>query len=483
MELVLWAWLFGAAFVNLTAGPVYVAFARKIGASDLVLGSLGAALPAMSFVQVFAARALARKGRPRRQMLIGGLIGRSLWIVAALMPLFAARFPHLLPQNLVLPLVVGTIVLSGIFQTFIGPAFFTWMTFLIPPRVRPSFLARRMQAGTLAALVIILLSGWIADRFPDLTVYGVVLALGAVAGVLDIACFFGVKEPPVLASFTQEPLPLGASLRQPLCEKPVRQFLMFVSVMMLSLGCTAPFLAVHSMEFLKLGKTQTSLLTIVAPLLGITLTSRFWGDIIGRSGNRPVLRFCSMCLVLVPAGWLLATPHNWIVLAVALFVSGSLFCAVELCNQNLISALSPHLSRGTISALFSICAGSSFALGSLGGGQIAQMLQGQAWHFGGMTFVNYHVLFLVSLLGRLVSAFLLAPHLEETTAAPTREMLRQTVRETVPEIARQTAQMVVNPPLLSPSSRRAIREKRQLRRMRRYGQRRKHAAQHSANKH
>ncbi|HVF84536.1 MAG TPA: MFS transporter, partial [Abditibacteriaceae bacterium] len=284
------------------------------------------------------------------------------------------------------------------------------------------------------------------------------------------------------ASFTEEPLPLGASLREPLREKPVRQFLLFVSVMMLALGCMAPFLAVHSMEFLRLGKAQTSLLTIVAPLLGIMLTSRFWGDIIGRNGNRPVLRFCSMFLIFVPVGWLLATPHTWVVLAVLLFVSGSLFCAVELCNQNLISGLSPHLSRGTISALFSICAGSSFALGSFGGGQIAQMLQGREWHFLGMTFVNYHILFFVSLVGRLVSAFVLAPHLQEPTAVPTREMLRETVQETVPELARQTVQLVVNPPLLSPSSRHDIRKKRQLRQLRKHGRRRKHAAQYHADK-
>jgi hypothetical protein len=58
------AWIFGSAFVHITAGPVFAAFARSLGANDFLFGALAAALPATSFLQVFGARLLQRWGRP-----------------------------------------------------------------------------------------------------------------------------------------------------------------------------------------------------------------------------------------------------------------------------------------------------------------------------------------------------------------------------------------------------------------------------------
>jgi hypothetical protein len=49
MNRVILGWAFGAAFFNVSAGAVYVAFARHIGANDQVFGILAAALPLMSF--------------------------------------------------------------------------------------------------------------------------------------------------------------------------------------------------------------------------------------------------------------------------------------------------------------------------------------------------------------------------------------------------------------------------------------------------
>jgi hypothetical protein len=89
MNRVILGWAFGAAFMNVSAGAVYVAFARHIGANDQVFGILAAALPLMSFLQVISARLVESSGQRKRQMLTTGIIGRSLWIPAALTPIVA----------------------------------------------------------------------------------------------------------------------------------------------------------------------------------------------------------------------------------------------------------------------------------------------------------------------------------------------------------------------------------------------------------
>ena len=466
MMRVIIAWAFGAAFFNIVSGPVYVAFARQIGANDFILGVLGAALPAMSFLQVVAARVLERSGQPKRQMLIGGLIGRSLWVVAALAPLISLRFPHIIPRDWVLNIVIGSVVLSGVFQAFTGPAFFTWMSELVPSRVRPAFLARRMQMGTLGSLSVILLASYFADNYPTLAVYATILTIGAIAGVLDIAFFFGVKQPPSVPAPQSEMPPLIASLLEPLRDRAVRNFLGFVSLLGISYGTMAPFIAVHSLEFLGLSKMQTSLLTNVAPLVGITLTSRFWGELIRRYGNRPIMRMSSLCLVVVPVLWMLTTPATWYLLAPTLFLSGMMFCSIELANQNLITSLSPHIPRGTVTAVVSIFGGLSFAIGAVAAGRVAYSLEGQEWKIGAFTFVSYHALFLMSFVARAINAFFIAPSLQEPTSTSTRNALRETWREFVVNRAHSSTRRSVQMPLLS-KSRRASRKKRNLRAMKR----------------
>ena len=232
-------------------------------------------------------------------------------------------------------------------------------------------------------------------------------------------------------------------------------------------GTMGPFIAVHSLEFLGLSKMQTSLLTNVAPLVGITLTSRFWGEQIRRYGNRPIMRISSMCLLVVPILWLMTTPATWYLLAPTLFLSGMMFCSIELANQNLITSLSPHISRGTMTAVVSIFGGLSFAIGAVAAGRVSFALEGKTLQLFGMTFVNHHAVFVMSMAARAVNAFWVAPRLQEPTATSTRDAMRETWRDVMPTLARHTTQFVTEPPLLSKGSRRAGRKKRKLRVMKR----------------
>ncbi len=455
------AWGFGAAFFNVTAGAIYVAFARQIGADDFIFGILAAALPLMSFLQVISARLVEHTGKRKLQMMTAGLIGRSLWIVAALIPLAGQNLGGWLnepswlrtagwlkgQQTHALDMVIACVFISSVCQAFTSPPFISWISDLVPARVRPTFLARRVQMGTFVSLLLALTTGWVADNYPSLTVYCVIMAVAGIAGVLDIVLFVSVKEPvgtAALRNLDKEAPPLPpffASLREPLHDPAVRTYLLFVALFTFSIGSVGPFFWLHMKEVLHFPYDVMALVLNVAPLMGSFSTSRFWGGIIKQYGARPVLRFGSFGLIFVPVMLFITGSNSAVMLAINLFLSGVLFCAVDLTNQTQIQGLSPHIPRSTMTALFSIAAGMSFALASCFCGYLARSLDGMHYELWGTPIVNYHVLFLISLAVRIINATFVAPRLQEPDSMRTLDA----VREVVPQIAESVAARITRP--------------------------------------
>jgi len=298
-----------------------------------------------------------------------------------------------------------------------------------------------MQVGTFVALLVSVAAGliadnfqriqWINDHFQPLEVYSILLAIAALAGIADVAMFIGVKEPPPAPRYdvngevmpdhrTQQP-PLLASLREPLRDPAIRNFLIFVSLLMTGYGLQGAFLWLHALYYLGLSKTVTGIIVSGAPLLGMSCGMTFWSKVIKRYGTRPVMRMCSVGLVFVPIGWITAQPGEWTGIALMTFLSGFLAGAIELSNQNLVTGLSPHVPRATMAALFSIAGGLSFGLASLLGGKLAEFLYGMRQPFMGMTIINYHVLFLCSMLVRIINATIVAPRLRESSGGGGRQ--------------------------------------------------------------
>ncbi|BCM91679.1 hypothetical protein IAD21_03554 [Abditibacteriota bacterium] len=431
MSRVITGWAFGAMFFQLSAGPVYASFARQLGLSEGIFGFLAGVYPLMGFVQLLAARMLEGRITPRGMMLWAGLICRSLWVVAAALPFVHRVAPAVLPREFLVPAFVACVVVSSVFQAFTGPSFFVWMSDLVPGRVGPSFWAKRHQVGTIAGIAAVLLGGFLADQganvkewtngsVPPLLLYSAILVVAAIFGVVDIAVFFGVREP-MNEGVGEEKLPLLESLKAPLRDRQVRNYLVFTALSMIGFATTGPMTFLFCLEHLELSRTQTGLLLTIGPLVGVALSAPMWGRIAKVHGTRPMLRFASLFMILVPLAWLSATRDNIIVVAVIICLSGAFAAAYEISNMNFITRACPHLSRPTVTALFSLCAGVSFAISSTLAGFVAQQLDNWHFDFGGLSFVNFHVVFAFSLLPRVVNALWVAPRLKEEDATPTRE--------------------------------------------------------------
>ena len=435
MSRVITGWVFGAMFFQLSSGPVYASFTRQLGLSEGMFGFLAGVTPLMGFLQLWAARMLEGRITPRAMMLWGGLICRSLWVVAAALPFLHHFAPMVLPRAALVPAFVTCIVLSSAFQAFTGPSFFVWMSALVPGRVGPSFWAKRHQVGTIAGIVAVLLGGFLADQgawvktwthgqVSPLLLYSGILVVAACFGVVDIAVFFGVREP-TLEQPKEEKTPLWESFKTPLRERKVRNYLAFTVLSMMGFATTGPLTFLFCLEHLELSRTQTGLLLTIGPLVGVALSAPMWGRIAKAHGTRPMLRFASLFMCCVPLAWLMATRGNIVLVGILICLSGAFAAAYEISNMNFITRACPHLPRPTMTALFSLCAGTSFALSSTLAGLVAQQLDDWHFDFAGMTFVNFHVVFAFSLLPRLLNASWIAPKLEEEDATPTREAVSE----------------------------------------------------------
>jgi MFS family permease len=278
------------------------------------------------------------------------------------------------------------------------------------------------------------------------------LSLAGICGLLDIIYFFGVREPRAAQTLIEDDdevlrrkaPPFLDMVRVPLQDAPTRRFLLFSSLFMFSNGLQGPFVWLHADEYLHLSKTMTNFLLNGLPLIAMAGSLRFWGDVIRRYGNRPVLRFCSMGLAVTACGWMIARPGAWDLLPILFFFSGTLAGAMELANQNLLLGLSPHIPRSSMVAVFSIVAGISFAIASWLAGALAQSL---AWintgnySLFGLQLVNHHILFLIAIGLRLIVATFVAPRLHEPEATSTLE----TVKEVFPEVAQSFAARFTRP--------------------------------------
>lgn len=436
------AWGFGAAFGNLSGGAIFASFARALGANDFLFAVLASAVPLMSVFQVLATRLVEGVHRRKLQLVVSGIIGRALWIVIALLP-FAHRIsPALISNEKVLFATVVCVLVSGAFQSFGNPAFFSWINDLFPKRAMPAFLAKRTQFGTYVSLFVAIVSGIIADAIPRLEVYSLLLAAGGIFGLMEIIAYLRVREPrwefsaPLISLFSIRSL--WEEIKAPLRDRTARRFLLFNAFFLAAAGIQGPILWLYFLEYLHLSKTLTGVLLIALPSMTVGLSVPFWGVTLRRFGSRPVIRICTFILIFLPMAYVIARPGAWDLVPFAVLISGICSGAISLSMQNVTTDVSPHIPRSAMAASFAITGSISTAAAAWIGGALAE---GFLWmnqppiHLFGLRIINYHIVFLVSIMIRIINWMWITPRLREPSARGTLE----TMQTVMPEIAEVVA--------------------------------------------
>ncbi len=441
-----------------------------LGFNEFAFGLLGA-LPFLATLgQLQASLIIERTGWRKLPFILWGTIHRLLWLAVALVP-FLLR-----PGWGAVVLVLGILAVSHFLGAMAMPGWITWMSDLIPRRIRGRYFARRvLWAQWVQIVVVILLSlaldaatvrgapETLASQHRLMAVICAIFAVGAGLGVVDILLFRKVREmatrqpprPPVRTS-------LGSTLREllvaPLSDRVFRHYVCYGATITFTATFGGWYFWRYSTEGLGFTKLGTNcLFMVIAPLAG-NLAIRGWGALQDRWGRRPVLVVATVgtCLSLVP--WFLTSTRlpnppgiiygvNWLwsrvggagplmsssapvsaylLAALGCVLGGISWGGVGLAQTGVTLYFADGHGRSKYVAASAVLISVGGALGGLLGGTLVQSLEFLRAHpivVGLFEWNHWHAAFAVSLVVRLASLGWLV-HMPDPGAQPVRFMLR-----------------------------------------------------------
>jgi len=397
---------FATVFVVFTGGAFLTGLALMLGANDFEIGLL-AAIPFLAQVaQLFSAYLTDRTGKRKAIAVWSIFVSRQIcWILLAV---------FLLPSSWRLQVLIGVVILSNFTTMIAAPGWLAWMAELVPEKIRGRYFGSRSAAVAIATVSATLIGGVIIDRFRLLNRED--LGFGLIIG---LACLFALVAWVLMKKLPDRP---AESLRlsfdfnhlvEPLKNPSYAKLLGVFFVWNMAIGISAAFFVPHMLNNLKMNFTMISLYSSAAALIAVIL-NKPWGILIDRFGSRPVLVFCAFGIAVVPLIWLFPRQDFLWILAFESIYSGGLWTGFNLAAFNIPIANSPREGRTMYLAMFAVITGLGFFLASIAGGIIAQLLSSVHWHIGPQTIVNYHILFAISGIVRLLAALLVMTFHEPT---------------------------------------------------------------------
>lgn len=393
---------FSQIFVLWTTGSVLTGYMLHYGASTSEV-ALVSSVPLLS--QLFSPLVawFASRLSQRRFVSVGcALIGRCLWLLAALAPQLGVS-ANIMPVFLIV--LVG---LSSFFQASLGTVWTAWMGDVIPEDRRGRFFGRRAGIVGVVGMIVNLLSGWFLDVVNAPLNFQVVLLVSVVFAVIAAVLLLFHTDPVK----NKENLDLREILVSPWQEANFRTFLFFAGHLHFAIFLSGAIITVYFLEQLKMSFSQLALWTVIAASTGL-VTTEFWGRLADRIGNRTVL-LIGLCVMSLgfPTLWILADVKDnlafiWLSAAADAVAWGA--AGPALFNLALVSA--PASKRLSYIAMYSVVTG----LFGFFGGAISGPLYGFLNHYTFGAWSAYHSLFVLSGLLRLSSSFFLL-RVKETKA-------------------------------------------------------------------
>jgi len=390
---------YAMVFSVLTGGAFLTGFALLLGANDFEIGLLGA-IPFLAQIAQLASAYLVDLTGKRKSITISSLIiARQTWWLLLPLPLIGGEWR--------LGVLLAIIIISNIAVMMGTASWMSWLADLVPDRIRGRYFGFRSAIIALSTITATLLGGAILDyfKYSNRAGYGFAIIIG-------IGCIFGIIAVMQMRKLPEKPLAQNESkaywiyMLEPLRNKNFKHLIRIFLVWNFGLGISAAFFSAHMLTNLKMSFTQISLYVSAASIAAVLL-NKPWGRLVDRFGSKPILVLCALGIAFVPMIWWIPRPgHIWILAFEAVY-SGALWTGFNLAAFNIPIANSPRNSRTTYLAIFSVISGMGFFIASIMGGILAQNWKEIHWPLGVQTVVNYHLLFAISSILRILAAFMM----------------------------------------------------------------------------
>ena len=401
---------FAQIHINLTGGMFLTGFALYLGANAFQIGLL-AAIPALLTSFGFLSGILVNrlKGRKRPVVLSSGF-ARGLFFIPVIFLLLNYKM-GLGYFLLLVGMVNGLLTIAN--NMWIG-----WMSDLVPKEIRGRYFGIRNTILGFVGMVISFTGARMLDYFKGLehTSEGFALIFGLSAISSTIAAILLSQQPEI--AITPKPVALKKMVLSPLTDKNFRKFLGFITFWYLTSGIASPFYLVFLLKNLNLNYSTIALYSIFAGAMSL-IFQMLWGRAIDKFRSKPVLTINFLCVAFLPLLWLFPTRNFLLPVWLDAALTGVFWPGVNLALFNVVLALSDKEEiKENYFAVFTFVTGIGGFISSISGGYIANLLKDFRLEIFGLTFINFHLLFVFATISRLLSLFFLKS-VKEPKAYPT----------------------------------------------------------------
>ncbi len=408
----------GNVWASLVTGLFFVVFGNAVGMDPWLWGVMSSISSFALIGQLFSSWLTQRVKRRKLVWFVNALAARVVRYVTILL---AVAFYQPGSKTAATVLIVGT-CLCNLFGALSAPPWMSWLADLIPERQHGGFWGRRASWIDAAVGLTIIPTGLLVDRVPE--AWKLVALLGVftgatVVGIVDLLIHNTLPEPPMARPSEAH---YFRHLAMPLRDRAFRPWLTFNFCWTFGMTFGGALSLVFFTDQLGIRKNLFGgniVLTII-PIVGGILVGSKSGKLVDKLGAKPVLWWGHLFWAMLPGLWLFASPATamfW--LTVQGIISGTASRAATTAANKLVTRFPAPQDVAVYSAVSSCVASVASGLGCLAGGYLLRVLAGWELRVLGITFIGFHVLFIVSLALRLVSALcLIRPILETRRAAP-----------------------------------------------------------------
>jgi MFS family permease len=413
----IWEGCATTVFINWTSGAVLTGYMLAIGGTPSHVALVGS-VPMLAQCANPIAGWLQQFVKTKKTFLVWVTsFGRSLWLIAALLPILNLPAEHL-PGYLLLVLFLSSILQSC------GGVFWQGMMGDVVPRDRRG---RYFGLRNGICSVVALTASFVAGRFLDYTEapwnYQFIILMAVIFAGIGIYLYTTHYEPP----WEPHRVTLREAVVIPFRDKNFRNFLRFALYWQASVQLGAVLVFPYFLSHLGMTYTEIAIWFAIASSMTL-LFGPMWGRIADRFGNKPVLAINTFLAgAVLPTCWILATPDNHWPIYISGVVDALVWSAINAAIFNLGLATAPENKRMVFMGVLGMCFGFSGFVGGVAAAYLYDVLLVAEFTVAGFEWTAFHWLFFASGIMRAFG-FLLIRSVQETHAWRTREAMRVMTR-------------------------------------------------------
>ncbi len=373
-----------AAYEGLT-GAYLAAFALALGASNEIIGFLGALPFLAAILTQIPGSELAQHFRRKKVYMLFGMLGRLFWI-----PLLAA--PFFFTEPILFIVIFYLIIKLG--EMITDPAYTSMMADIVPRDTFGDFTSKRYRLIAIFGTVTLVLGGLWLKQFPKESPVGfaIMFALGTLLAILATVIMGRVKEQQY-KDHDHHAIKEFFTL-----DGPIRHLVFFGVAFNFAFMLASPFFTVYMLKTLEISYEYFGIATAIATLAQIA-ASHYIGGLTDKYGDKPIAILGHLGTAVIPLIWLAVTKQSlWLIIPVQI-MSGLVWAAADISRFNLLLGLADPRKRAMQVAEYNLYCSIPLIIAPILGGYLSEKV---TWILAGIPLI-----FVMSSILRFLSTLLL----------------------------------------------------------------------------